>query len=92
MNEKPSRKLAVFAAAIEFPTGERVAFVARECGDDPALKARIEALLRADTEVGNFLESPQGDARLPGGDDECVSLWSGVAFRDGSLLLRPIGI
>jgi hypothetical protein len=60
MNDKPSRDVAVFAAARELPAGERAAYLARECGDD-ALRARVEALLRADSEAGNFMERPPGD-------------------------------
>src|SRR5580765_5790373 len=61
MNSKPSRELAVFAAALELPAEDRGAYLARECGDDHALKARVEALLRADSEAGNFMEQPPGD-------------------------------
>ena len=49
MNDKASNVLVVFAAALELPAGERAAFLARECGDDHTLKARVEALLRADS-------------------------------------------
>src|SRR5215831_5126010 len=64
MNDKASNVLAVFAAALELPAGERAAFLVRECGDDQTLKARVEALLRADSEAGNFLEQPPPDAGL----------------------------
>lgn len=62
MNDKPSRDVAVSAAALELPAEERAAFLARQCGDDHALRARAEALLRADLEAGNFMESSPGDA------------------------------
>ena len=61
MNDKPSRELALFAAALELPAEDRAAYLARECGDDQALKARVEALLRADSEAGNFMQQPPGD-------------------------------
>jgi len=61
MNDKPSRELALFAAALELPAEDRAAYLARECGDDHVLKARVEALLRADSEAGNFMEQPPGD-------------------------------
>src|SRR5262245_22761438 len=64
MNDKTSNVLVVFAAALELPAGERTAFLVRECGDDQTLKARVEALLRADSEAGNFLEQPPPDAGL----------------------------
>src|SRR5215470_406976 len=61
MNDKPSRELALFAAALELPAEDRAAYLARECGDDHALKLRVEALLRADSEAGNFMQQPPGD-------------------------------
>src|SRR6516162_1869704 len=61
MNDKPSRELALFAAALELPAEDRAAYLARECGEDHALKARVEALLRADSEAGNFMQQPPGD-------------------------------
>src|SRR5215831_6534941 len=64
MNDEASNVLVVFAAALELPVGERAAFLARECGDDQTLKARVEALLRADSEAGNFMERPHPDAGL----------------------------
>src|SRR5215831_3001567 len=64
MNDKASNVLVIFAAALELPAGERAAFLVRECGDDHTLKARVEALLRADSEAGNFLEQPPPDAGL----------------------------
>ncbi|HTI72075.1 MAG TPA: tetratricopeptide repeat protein [Candidatus Limnocylindria bacterium] len=64
MDSKPSSELAVFAAALELPAEDRGAYLARECGDNHALKARVEALLRANSEAGNFLEQPPPDAGL----------------------------
>lgn len=61
MNDKPSQDVALFAAALPLTAGEREAFLARECGDDHALRARVEALLRADSEAGDFMERPPGD-------------------------------
>src|SRR5215831_13191510 len=61
MNDKPSRELALFAAALELPAEDRAAYLARGCRDDHALKARVEALLRADSEAGNFMQQPPGD-------------------------------
>ena len=61
MNDELSRELAVFAAAVGLRGEEQAAYLARECGDDHALKARVQALLRADAEAGNFMEQPPGD-------------------------------
>ncbi|MGE4178937.1 MAG: tetratricopeptide repeat protein [Limisphaerales bacterium] len=62
MNDKPSRDVAVFTAALPLKAEERAAFLAHACGDDHALRARVEALLRADSEAGNFMERPPVDA------------------------------
>ncbi len=62
MDEKPSRDVAVFAAASELPVRERAEYLARECGDDHALRARVEVLLRAHSEAGHFMERPPGPA------------------------------
>jgi serine/threonine protein kinase len=61
MNDKASRELALFAAALGLPAEDRAAYLARECGDDHALNARVETLLRADSEAGNFMQQPPGD-------------------------------
>src|SRR5262249_13955165 len=61
MNDKPSRELSLFAAALELPAEDRAGYLTREGGDDHALKARVEALLRSDSEAGNFMEQPPGD-------------------------------
>ena len=48
---------AVFDAAMDLPTAERLAFLDRECGDDDALRAEVLDLLVAYTS-SSFLESP----------------------------------
>ena len=40
---------AIFFEAIELPEAERVRFLDRRCGDNCALRERVEGLLRADT-------------------------------------------
>jgi len=61
MNVKPGRDVEIFAAAKELSSDERAAYLARECGGDRALRARVEALVRADLEAGRFMESLPGD-------------------------------
>jgi eukaryotic-like serine/threonine-protein kinase len=46
---------AVFQAALEVPTGERRAWVARSCGDDAELCREVESLLEAEAESESFL-------------------------------------
>jgi serine/threonine protein kinase len=49
----------LFAAALEIDApAERSAFLDRACGGDDALRARIEALLRAHERAGSFLATP----------------------------------
>ena len=45
---------------------ERAAYLQQACGDDAALRASIEALLRADVGATGFMErtAPDGDATL----------------------------
>ncbi len=47
MSPDPARVKALFVAALDLPPGERAAFLARECGADPALRARLDELLAA---------------------------------------------
>ena len=44
--------------ALDHPPEERGAFLDRACGDDRALRAAIEDLLKADSEAGEFLGTP----------------------------------
>jgi serine/threonine protein kinase len=48
----------LFAAALEIDApGERSAYLDRACGGDDALRARVEALLRAHERAGSFLQA-----------------------------------
>jgi serine/threonine protein kinase len=57
----PSREQDIFATALELPPAERDAYLATACGDDTALRARLESLLRAAAGAGGFLGG-EGDA------------------------------
>ncbi len=48
----------IFDAALALPVAERVAYLERVCGDDAALRARVEALLRGHDEANSFLQQP----------------------------------
>jgi serine/threonine protein kinase len=66
-----SRTEALFLAAAEIVgPQDRAAFLTRECGDDPALRARVEALLASNDEAGEFLQpaapSPDMEFELAG--------------------------
>jgi eukaryotic-like serine/threonine-protein kinase len=56
---------AVFDRALDLPTEERAAFVARECAADPDLLAAVHRLLSAYDRSGNFLESPAAAIAAP---------------------------
>ncbi|MGD8375208.1 MAG: tetratricopeptide repeat protein [Acidobacteriota bacterium] len=51
------RAYRIFSGAIELPDAERLAYLDRACGDDAALRAEVESLLRADRAACGFLES-----------------------------------
>jgi WD40 repeat protein/serine/threonine protein kinase len=54
-----NREEALFAAALEKPTrAERAAYLDGACGDDLALRARLEALLAAHDASGGVLDAP----------------------------------
>ena len=69
MNRDPSHAEAIFLAAAEIAEPqERAAFLDRECGDDLALRARVEALLASHDDAGDFLQtavsSPEMEAEF----------------------------
>jgi serine/threonine protein kinase len=58
MNGSNQREAAIFDAAHQFPTPEqRAAYLQGACGDDAALRRRIEALLESHDQAGDFLEN-----------------------------------
>lgn len=68
MAEIHDRTESVFAAAVAMPvTAERNALLDRECANNPGLRGRIEALLRAHDQAGHLLDRP-----VPGGWDQTV--------------------
>jgi serine/threonine protein kinase/tetratricopeptide (TPR) repeat protein len=55
MKDASPEMLSIFAAAIEQPPEERVAFLGTACGANVEIRRQIEALLRAHDEAGGFL-------------------------------------
>jgi WD40 repeat protein/serine/threonine protein kinase len=52
---------SIFAQALEIGSAaDRAAFLDRACADNPALRAGVEALLRADAKSGDLLDLPEG--------------------------------
>jgi serine/threonine protein kinase len=64
MNDPPNRDVAVFTEALQLPARERAAYLERACGRDSELRQRVEALLEAHDEVGDFLEDPSQTTSL----------------------------
>ena len=50
-----NRDVDIFAEAIAVPAVERAAVLDRACGEDPVMRARLEALLAGHDHAGNFL-------------------------------------
>jgi serine/threonine protein kinase/TPR repeat protein len=63
MNTPPNREVALFSAALELPASQRGAYLDEACADDPALRLRLEALLRDHEAAGAFLETPPPGAQ-----------------------------
>ena len=57
MSSPGHRRLTeIFLAAADLPEQERSAFLDRACGDDSALRARVEAMLRGESDLPEVLE------------------------------------
>jgi WD40 repeat protein/serine/threonine protein kinase len=59
MSEPSLPEEAIFAEALEISAAERAAFLDRTCGANRALRAAIEALLRAHERSGDLLDLPE---------------------------------
>jgi len=67
MNEEPKDIKSIFAEALEKKTAkERAAFLDKACEGDGDLRSKVEGLLKAHKEAGDFLEVPafEGKATL----------------------------
>src|SRR5581483_6063487 len=60
VNESLDRLESLFAAALQELPADRAAYLDQACADDPALRQRVEALLRAQVAAGSFLQGPPG--------------------------------
>jgi len=56
----PNREELLFQLALLKPAAERAAWLDRECGEDKALRARIEALLAAHEQTEGLLGASVG--------------------------------
>jgi serine/threonine protein kinase/WD40 repeat protein len=67
MSLQPNHEVAVFSAARQLPAGERAAYLDDACAGDGALRQRVEKLLQATEEAGDFLQAPAPGAQRPAG-------------------------
>jgi serine/threonine protein kinase len=58
MSESREREEQIFAEALAVPAGERPRFLDEACQGDPALRLRIEVLVRAHDSAGGFMAAP----------------------------------
>src|SRR5690606_41629204 len=82
------RLQSVVDAALDLPTGERKAFVVRECGEDEALRDEVLRLLRACERAEGFLDRPAAelaaDMVVEGeGETAEAGVWSRILPRVG---------
>ncbi|HEY1661282.1 MAG TPA: protein kinase [Verrucomicrobiae bacterium] len=63
MNEPANQEEAIFDAALKLPVEQRADYLQKACASDAALKARVEALLKACGDAGGFMEEPPAAAR-----------------------------
>ena len=58
MNGPSDRDVEILAEALGLPSAQRADYLDRACGDDAALRRKVEALLRAHEQAGDFLKEP----------------------------------
>jgi serine/threonine protein kinase len=63
MTEPSLPEESLFAQALEISSAERAAFLDRACGNNHALRAEVEALLRAHERSGDLLDLPENQPR-----------------------------
>ncbi|MEZ5429006.1 MAG: protein kinase [Pyrinomonadaceae bacterium] len=62
MNSDRFKKIEeIYHAVLEIPAGKRPLFLQERCGDDPALKKEIEAMLYFEDTADSFLDASPGD-------------------------------
>ena len=81
----------IFDAALDLPTDQQAAFIARECGDDDSLRAEVLDLVRAYHQADSVLDSPAARVAAPL-LDAAAALAGPVPERIGAFrVVREIG-
>ena len=65
MGQTHQREAAIFDAAMDLPPEQRAAYLDQACGDDAALRQRMESLLKAGESQCEFLDPPTDPALRP---------------------------
>src|SRR5215468_9404244 len=89
MAATPANARDLFLAALERPPAQRPTYLEAACAGDPALRGRLEALLRAHAQPGAFLsedQPPTADATGPPASDA-----AGAVIAGRYTLLQRIG-
>ena len=67
----------IFGEALDKPRNERVAFLDAACHGDDKIRAKVEVLLDAHEDAGEFLSAPTHDGdELLAGSSPLRALWS----------------
>jgi eukaryotic-like serine/threonine-protein kinase len=64
-NQRWQRVDEIFQTAIELPPELRVAFLEEACSDDPMLRAKVEAMIKADDGGWDLIEKPALEVAAP---------------------------
>src|SRR5688572_6225643 len=90
MSENSDQTVGIFSEAMGLPAAGREAFLARVCGGNAALRSRVEKLLRAHDEAGDFLKHAPADS--PGRSETPPVIGEKAGDRIGRYkLLQQIG-
>jgi serine/threonine protein kinase/tetratricopeptide (TPR) repeat protein len=77
----------IFLEALEIqPADARQDFLQRACGDEPALRAQVDSLLKANARAGTFLESPAAALGLLEGSSDSAEEAPGTLIGPYKLL------
>ena len=65
LSDRFSRVDRIFDAALDLPPDQQTAFIARECGDDDALRVEVLELVRAYHQADSLLDAPAARMAAP---------------------------
>ncbi len=77
---------SLYFAALERATADRPAFLDEACRGKPELRERVERLLAAKQQIGEFLQPPAATVTFSGGHDQATVDYPGRDERIGAIL------